>query len=166
MFDASTMESTGRRGSLALCSFTLGIVLLAASTACRDVAKNEVSVTDASPTPESGASTPVDTASIAIPVARPPEDEREVGDGGADGGSLRRKRRLASAADAGGAIEALATPPAPSAEPATEKPHGKRPPAPMGNEQPYGGSGGSSRPGLQKAPLPNDDPWQKAPGAP
>lgn len=158
------MERTGRRGSWLDLAWVVTISAAMSTTACRDSKKEDAPVADAAPAPTVAATAvPVPEADAAVASAtKPAEGELEdVPDSGVDGGVRKRRRLVAAGTDAGSAETQTAGAPAPTAEASAPK-TGKRPPAPMGNDEVYGASAASAAPVLKKKPLPDDDPYPKA----
>ena len=138
--------------------------VLSALAACRDTAKDDAPTQVAPAPPPASVAVAVSPALVDASSTPDPDDRAEIGDAeadaAADGGARKRRRLLPAAADAGQVDTAPPplAPPVRSAEPV----RGKRPPpSPMDNDQVYGAPSSTRPAGLQKAPLPAEDPWKK-----
>jgi hypothetical protein len=144
----------------------LGLLLLltSAASACREGKRTDDP--NASPTSSPTSSVAMPAASTSAPVvtddlkdaSASAETDVDV-DAGVDGGK-RKLRRLGAGADAS-APEPTAAVAAPSPATSVDARAGKRGVKPMGDELPYGGTGASAAPVLDKKPLVKEDPWGK-----
>lgn len=140
--------------------FVLLVLISSVTSACRDAKRTD------DPNPSSAVSSTASVAAPAPPTSAPvaTDDLKDASaspdiDIDLDAGK-RKLRRLGSVADAS-APEPTAAVAAPTTPAPADSRAGKRGAKPMGDELPYGGTGASAAPVLEKKPLVKEDPWAK-----
>ena len=149
-------------------AFGLLVLLSSAASACRDGKRTDDPNAGSTPSATSSVALPAPPTSAPVTVTTDDPTDASASaevdldvdvDAGIDAGK-RKLRRLGSGADASAPEPAAAiAAPKPAASSAVDA-RGKRV-KPMGDELPYGGTGASAAPVLDKKPLVKEDPWGK-----
>ena len=147
-----------------LIAFGLLVLLSSAASACRDGKRTDDPNAGSTPSATSSVAVPAPPTSAPVTVDDPKDASASAEvdldvDAGIDAGK-RKLRRLGFGADASAPEPTAAiAAPKPAASSAVDA-RGKRV-KPMGDELPYGGTGASAAPILDKKPLVKEDPWGK-----